>query len=75
MPTNNVCKLCGQPYDFRLEMGEDSISRKWCRHDENSKEVHFGLTEQRIIKNLPKGQVLVKGSDGFSRICDVTKKK
>jgi len=71
-----ICKNCGKPYDFKVESGVDGSGVTWCRHDEDASKyfLHFTPHEQGIISKLPSGQVLAKGSDGFSRVMEIPKK-
>jgi hypothetical protein len=71
------CPICGKPWTFRLKVVYDLDGKPlYCRHDENAGDLlRFDLTDQRIIKQLKRDEVLVKGSDGISRICKISKKK
>ena len=74
---NNLCPLCGLPYDINLESGVNlTTGEKWCRHDDGlDVNVHFDNWDRKIIAKLPAGQVLAKTSDGISRVCEVMPKK
>ena len=73
--TTNKCSVCGLSYLWHLESGVTDTGDKWCRHDEADCNVHFDVHDQKIISKLPPGQVLVKGSDGVSRVCSAMPKR
>ena len=71
-----ICPVCGKPYEYQLKTWIDENGNKHCLHDDEFifDNLHFTNYEKKISRNLPKGKVLAKGSDGITRVCDVKKK-
>jgi len=72
-----ICPVCGKEWKYRLKTWTDEDG--WhCLHDDeihSSFPLYFTGREKKMASNLPKNKVLVKGSDGITRICEVKKKK
>ena len=64
----NICPVCGEEYEFKLRTKIVDGEKK-CVHDDRQYEIRLSDHEKKIAKNLPPHKVLVKGSDGVSRIC------
>lgn len=72
-----ICPVCGKKWAYRLRTWKDK-DRWHCQHDDEVVRefpLYFSRYEKKMAGNLPRGKVLVKGSDGISRICDVKSKK
>jgi hypothetical protein len=66
----NICSLCGKEYDFSVSVKIDENGVKTCIHDRLSPDKFFSEHEKKIKQKLPKGQKMIKGKDGISRICE-----
>ena len=69
----NICSLCGKEYDYAITIRFNPDGTKTCIHDNISSETYFSNHEKKIKEKLPKNQKMVKGKDGISRVCEITK--
>jgi len=71
----NICSYCGKPFDFSLKIHYDNRGKPLgCEHDGVFYTLTFDTNDRKIISKLPANRMLVKGSDGVSRICEKRKK-
>jgi len=72
----NICLVCGKPYEFSLRITYLPDGTKICEHDYKGGVLYFTEREKKLAKKLhKKGKYLVKGSDGFTRICEPLRDK
>jgi len=69
----NICSLCGKEYDFAVSVRINPDGSKICIHDRVSKETYFSSHEKNIKNKLSRNEKLIRGKDGISRVCEVTK--
>ncbi len=70
----NICEFCDKHYDYQIKIEYEGGKPVACWHDGRFvQSLYFSKHDKKIIGKLPKDKVLVKGSDGVSRICDVKK--
>jgi hypothetical protein len=69
----NICNLCGKEYEYAVTVRINPDGKKICIHDNISDETYFSSHEKKIKSKLPKGQKLIRGKDGISRVCEITK--
>lgn len=69
---SNICSFCGKPFDFSNRVVCDVKGKPLgCEHDGVFLAgPHFSEHDRKIIDKLPSHQVLAKGPDGISRICN-----
>ncbi len=71
-----LCEVCGKPYEYQLKIRYLPNGKKECRHDGDFywDSLVFSKYEKKLIEKYHKqGKVLVKGSDGLTRVCDIIK--
>uniref|UniRef100_A0A7C3WM81 Uncharacterized protein n=1 Tax=Dictyoglomus turgidum TaxID=513050 RepID=A0A7C3WM81_9BACT len=72
----NICPVCGKPYEFSLRIFYNPDGTKSCEHDFNDVSLSFTPREKKLAEKVRKeGKYLVKGSDGITRICEPLKDK
>jgi len=72
----NICPVCHRPYEYQLRITYLPDGTKICHHDEGGVLLYFTEREKKLAEKLHKqGKYLVKGSDGFTRICEPSRDK
>ena len=71
----NICSFCGKPFDFSYKVHYDGRGKPMgCEHDGVFYTLCFNSNDKKIIDRLPPHQMLVKSSDGVSRVCEKIRK-
>jgi len=71
----NICSFCKKSFDFSLRVHYDDNGKPLgCDHDGVFYTLRFDDNDKKIISKLPPNKMLIKGSDGISRICEKIRK-
>jgi len=71
-----ICPVCGKSYEYMLQITYLPDGTKICNHDYKGVILYFTEREKKLAEKLHKeGKYLVKGSDGFTRICEPLRDK
>jgi hypothetical protein len=75
-PKENICPVCGKKYEYMLKVSYLPDGSRICEHDYGGAVLYFTEREKKMAEKLHKeGKYLVKGSDGFTRICEPLRDK